>query len=127
MKIAVIIVRSLLGLGFTFFSLAFFFQLMPQPEQTGAIKTFFDGMVASIYLLPTAKAVELICGLAFLAGRFVPLATILLAPILVNIFCIHLFLDPKGLPIAIVLGLMNLFLAYAHRDAFKPLFRSKGI
>ena len=87
------------------------------------MQTFNDGLVAAIYLLPTAKVIELLCGLAFLSGRFVPLATVLIAPILVNILGIHLFLAKEGLPLAILLVLANGFLAYYHRDSYKPLFR----
>jgi hypothetical protein len=74
--------------------------------------------------MPTVKVIELICGLAFVSGRFVPLASILIAPIIVNIFLVHTFLDPKGLPVAAFLALANIFIAYVHRDSYKPLFRA---
>jgi len=125
MKIAQIVVRSLMGLMFVFASVTYFLHLMPQPEMTGAMKEFNEGLMASVYLMPTVKTIELICGLALLAGRFIPLVTILLAPILVNIFCVHAFMAPEGLPVAILMGLGNLFLAYCHREAYRPLFKSK--
>ena len=53
------------------------------------MKTFGAGLEAARYLLPTVKALELTCGLALVAGRFVPLATVLLAPIIVNILAFH--------------------------------------
>ena len=123
MKWAVIVVRSLMGLLFLFASITFFFKLITPPPQTGAMKTFNDGLVASVYLMPTAKAIELLCGLAFLSGRFVPLATLLVAPLIVNFLGVHLFLAPEGLPVAIVLALANAFLAWHHRESFRPLFR----
>lgn len=123
MKWAVIVVRSLMGLLFLFASITFLFKLITPPPLTGAMKTFNDGLVAATYLLPTAKVIELLCGLAFLSGRFVPLATVLIAPLLVNILGIHLFLAREGLPLAILLVLANGFLAYHHRDSYKPLFR----
>ena len=124
MKIAVVIVRSLMGLLFLFASLTYFFKLITPPPPTGAMKTFSEGLAASVYLLPTAKVVELTCSLAFLSGRFVPLATILISPIIVNIVLIHGFLDPKGLPLALFLVLANAFVAYAHRESYKPLFKA---
>ncbi len=87
------------------------------------MKLFSDGMAASIYLLPTVKAIELLCGVAFLTGRFVPLATVLIAPIIVNITLLHAFLDPKGLPVALFLVLASSFVAYANRESYKPLLR----
>jgi putative oxidoreductase len=124
MKWAVIIVRSLMGLLFLFASITFFFKLFTPPPLSGAMKTFNDGLMASRYLMPTVKAIELVCGLAFLAGRFVPLATVLIAPIIVNILLVHAFLGPEGLPTAIFLVLANGFLAYHHRESYKPLFRA---
>ncbi len=124
MKIASIIVRSLMGLLFLFASITFFFKLITPPPAEGAMKIFSDGLEASIYLLPTIKAIELLCGIAFLVGRFVPLATILISPIIVNIVLVHAFLDPKGLPVALFLVLANAFVAYTQRDSYKPLLKA---
>ena len=123
MKAATIFLRSLMGLLFVFASLSFFLELITPPPQTGAMKPFSDGMAASVYLLPTVKAIELISGVAFLTGRFVPLATVLIAPIIVNITLPHAFLDPKGLPVALFLVLASSFVAYANRESYKPLLR----
>jgi uncharacterized membrane protein YphA (DoxX/SURF4 family) len=125
MKIAVIVVRILLGLMFAFASIAFFFKLIPVPEMTGSIKIFNDGIAASIYLMPTVKIFELLCAIAFLSGRFVPLATVVIFPIILNILLYHAFLDPSALPIAILLMLGNLFLAYSYRDKYKAFLTAK--
>lgn len=125
MKIAAVILRSLMGLLFVFASVTYLFKMFTPPPLEGAMKVFNEGMEASVYLVPTAKVIELICGLAFLSGRFVPLATVLIAPIIVNIVLIHVFLDPKGLPVAIFLVIANGFLAYVHRESYRPLFKAK--
>ena len=124
MRIAVIIVRTLMGLLFLFASITFLFKLITPPPLTGAMKLFNDGLEASRYLMPTVKVIELICGLAFVTGRFVPLATILIAPIIVNIFFVHVLLAPEGIPVAVFLVLANSFLAYYHREAYKPLLKA---
>lgn len=123
MKIALIIVRSLMGFLFVFASITFIFKLITPPEPTGAMKIFNTGLEASVYLMPTVMIVELICGIAFLFGRFVPLATVLISPIIVNIFLIHAFIAPEGLPVAIFLVLANSFLAYYHRESYKLLLK----
>ncbi len=51
-----------------------------------------------------------------------PLAALLLAPISVNILCVHMFLEPQGLPVAVLVVLGNLFLGYAYRQQYAPLF-----
>ena len=125
MRIAMILVRSLMGLLFVFASVTYFFKLITPPPLTGAMKVFNDGIEASRYLMPTVKVIELVCGLAFLSGRFVPLASVLIAPIIVNILLINVFLiGPQGFPLAAFVVLANAFLAYYHRDRYRPLFRA---
>src|SRR5690606_8351054 len=122
MKIATIIVRVLIGLLLLVSSVGYFFHLFPEPETTGNFKAFNIGLVASTYLLPLAKSIELLCGIAFLTGRFVTLANILILPITANILFINYFLAPEGLPIAVLLFLANLFLIYRYWDNYKSVF-----
>ncbi len=125
MKIAAIIVRTLMGLLLIFASVVVLFKLVPQPELTGNVKIFMDGINASGYLLTLIKVTELVCGLAFVIGRFVPLASVVIAPVIVNIFLFHAFVDTSGLPVAIFLVLANSFVAYANWDKYKPLLAAK--
>lgn len=125
MKIAVIIVRILMGLMFLFAAIAVLFKLAPQPELKGGAKLFMEGMVASVYLMPLLKITELLCGIAFVSGRFVPLATVVIFPITLNILFYHVFLAPEGLPVAIAILLGNLFLAYACRKNYATLLAAK--
>lgn len=122
MKIAVIIVRVLMGLLFLFASISYLFNLIPTPELTGPVKTFNEGLAAAPYFMLVLKITELLCGLAFLVGRFVPLAAVVIAPIIVQIFLFHTFMDQTGLPVAIFLVAANLFLAYAYRRSYETLF-----
>jgi uncharacterized membrane protein YphA (DoxX/SURF4 family) len=122
MKIATIIIRTLIGLLLLFASISYFLHLMPEPETTGNFKAFNVGLVASTYIMPLAKTIELLCGLAFVSGRFVTLANILIMPITLNILFINFFLSPDGIPIAILLFLGNLFLIYRYWNNYKSLF-----
>jgi uncharacterized membrane protein YphA (DoxX/SURF4 family) len=124
MKIAMIIVRTLMGLLFLFASVTFLLNLITPPPMEGPIKTFNEGLAASGYFFTLLKITELICGLMLVTGRFVPLALVILSPIIVNILMVHIFLDRSGLPVAAFLVLANIFLAYCYRDAFKPLLTS---
>lgn len=125
MKIAMIIVRTLMGLLFLFGSITYFLNLITPPPMEGAIKTFNEGLAASGYFFALLKVTELVCGVLLVTGRFVPLALVVLSPIIINIFFVHTVLDRNGLPVAIFLVLANIFLAYWYRDAFKPLLMSK--
>jgi putative oxidoreductase len=125
MKIAAIIVRTLMGLLFLFGSIAFFAKLFPEPELQGNMKTFNDGLKAAGYFLPLLKVIELLCGIAFVTGRFVPLALVVIAPVIVNILFVHTFLEPSGLPIAVLLVLGNIFLAFYYRERFAAVLEMK--
>lgn len=124
MKIATAILRVLMGLLFLFASITYLFKLIQPPPLTGAMKTFNDGLEASVYLMPTVKVIELLCGIAFVVGRFLPLAAVLITPIIVNIVLVHAFLQPEGLPIAAFLVVANGFVAYQHRESYRPLFKA---
>ena len=65
------------------------------------------------------------CGILLLSGRFVPLALVILSPVVINIFMVHLLLDRSGLPVAIFLVAAFIFLAYYYRKAFAPLLTPK--
>jgi putative oxidoreductase len=125
MKIAIIVVRWLMGLMFLFASIVVLFKLMPQPEMKGNAKLFMDGLAATGYFMTLLKLTELVCGLAFVCGRFVPLATVVIFPITLNILFYHAFVEPAGLPVAIPLMLGNLFLAYACRKNYQTLVAAK--
>jgi uncharacterized membrane protein YphA (DoxX/SURF4 family) len=125
MKITALIVRILMGLMFAFASIVVLFKLMPQPEQTGQVKIFMDGINASVYMMTTIKLIELICAVSFLSGRFVPLATVVIFPINVNILLFHAFLAPEGLAMAILLMVGNLFLAWYYWDKYKAMLAAK--
>ncbi len=122
MKIATIIIRTLIGLLLLFASIGFFLKLMPEPETNGNFKAFQLGLIASTYLMPLAKSIELLCGLSFVTGKFVTLANIIILPITLNILFINFFLSPEGIPIAIFMFLGNLFLIYRHWNNYKSLF-----
>ena len=125
MKVAMLIVRTLMGLLFLFASIVDLFNLVPKPELTGTVKSFNEGLDSVGYFFPMLKITELLCGLAIVTGYYVPLATVVIAPIIVNIFMFHAFIDRTGLPVAIFLVLANIFVAYYYRDSYKDLLRAK--
>lgn len=122
MRITTIIVRLLVGALMLFASISYFFHLMPEPVQTGNMKIFSDGLAASGYLMPLAKAVELICGLSFVSGKFLKISAVILVPVTLNILLINIFMMPSGTPIAAALFLGNLFIIYTNWDSYKHLF-----
>lgn len=124
-KITVIILRTLMGLLFLFSSAYYFLKLPVPPLPPGDLKTFNDGLMASHYLMPLVKGLELVCGLAFVTGRFVPLVALLIAPVIVNILAIGLVLNHETLVLALFVTVVDALVAYYHRDRYAALFRAK--
>lgn len=126
MKIATMIARILMGLVFVGSGIAFFFTTPPPME--GAMAQFFTGMAATGYFFYLLKFTEIICGLFLLSGFFVPLALVVLAPVILNIFLVHLFLAPDGVILAVVLGAIEIYLAFFSKEyspKIKALFKAK--
>jgi hypothetical protein len=113
-------------LGFIFFAsgLNGVLQLVAPPAMAGSAATFMEGLVASGYVFPVLFATYILAGGALLANRFVPLALVLLAPAIVNIFALHVLLAPHGLPMALGVVALEIFLAWRYREAYRPLFRA---
>jgi uncharacterized membrane protein YphA (DoxX/SURF4 family) len=124
MQKAALAARIILGLIFLASGIAFFFTTPPPME--GGIAEFFKGLMATHYFIYLLKATEITCGLLLVSGFFVPLALVALAPVILNIFLVHAFLQPQGLPLAIVLGALEIFLAFfspQYSPTIKQLFK----
>src|ERR1041385_3122231 len=102
MKLATIIARSLLGLMFVVFGLNIFFNFMPQPPPPEVLARNFIMALAVSHYFYVVGALEVAGGALLLAGRLVPLGLTLLGPVIVNILCFHIFLEPSGFPVAIM-------------------------
>lgn len=127
MKKLSLIARILMGLVFVFGSVSYFMMETPPPME-GPFGDFFKGLTATGYFLNLLKGTELVCGLLLISGFFVPLALVVLAPIIINIFSVHAFMMPQGLWLAIVLGVLEIYLAFfspEYSPRIKQLFRPK--
>lgn len=126
-KIAVSLARTLFGLAFFVTGLDGFLHFLPQPTTPppeGALALAI-ALMKSGYMFPLIKGTELVAGALLLCNRFVPLALVLLAPVLVNIVAFHAFLAPEGLAIALALLAGEVALAWAYRAAYRPLLAAR--
>jgi uncharacterized membrane protein YphA (DoxX/SURF4 family) len=122
------IARVLLGLMFFVFGLNHFLNFIPPPKEMPPEKAmaFAMALMNTGYMMPLIKGVETLCGLLLLVNRFVPLALVLLAPVIVNIVAFHLFLAPSGAAMVIVILGLELYLAWAYRAAYRPLLTARA-
>jgi hypothetical protein len=85
-----------------------------------------EAFLGNGYLLVLVKGTELVSALLLLINRFVPLALVVLAPLVVNIFCFHWFVDPGMLPLAVFLLLLWGHLLWSYRQYSLPLVTAKA-
>ena len=119
--------RLLLGVCFFVCGLNGFLEFIPPPADPGPEEamSFATALSRASYFFPLLKGVETIAGLMLLSKRYVPLALVLLAPILVNILAFHYFLAGEGVLLPIVLIAAALHLAWTYRAAFQPMLAAK--
>ncbi|MGH7738700.1 MAG: DoxX family membrane protein [bacterium] len=123
LRYTVVGARVLLGLIFFVFGFGYFFMKIPPFDMTTPMGKFASGLMASGYFFPFLKGTEGVMGLLLLLNRWTPVALLILAPIILNILLFLSFLDPAGLPIALLNVVLAVFLAWANWDKYKGLFR----
>lgn len=120
--------RILMGLAFLASGLAGLLNLMPPPSSPipeGAA-AFAGALMKTGYMFKLVKGTEAAVGVLLLSNRFVPLALALIAPVLVNIVAFHGFLFPAGIGPGAVLLVLELYLAWAYRDAFRSMLAMRA-
>ena len=123
MKTTATVSRYLLGLLFAVFGLNGFLHFLPQTLPANPVALQFLTAVSVSHFMDVVFLVQLIGGLLLLAGRFVPLAIAILAPVLVNILNYHLTMDPASIGPGAVATVLWVILFVQHRASFMRIFK----
>jgi len=123
MKTAATVCRYLLGLLFTVFGLNGFLHFIHQPPPSNPVAVQFLFAVSASHYMAVVFLVQIIGGALLLAGRFVPLAVAILAPVLVNILDYHLTMDPGGIGPGLLATIMWAILFLRYRSCFTQIFK----
>jgi putative oxidoreductase len=126
MNVASTICRYLLGIIFTVFGLNGFLHFIPLPPPTGALALQFmiSGAVSHFFVL--IFLVQLVGGILLLAGRFVPLALVALAGVLINVLDYHLTMDPAGIGAGVLATVLWFVTAWQYRASLRGIFVSNA-
>jgi putative oxidoreductase len=126
MKKAAAVPRVLLGLIFVFFGSNHLHAFLPSgPPQTGPGGEFTHALTVTHYLFIVGLC-EVIPGLLLLINRFVPLALLILGPVIVNILLSGFLMAPLGLPAGIVVAVLWAVVFWQVRGAFAVVFRARA-
>jgi uncharacterized membrane protein YphA (DoxX/SURF4 family) len=125
MKIVTLIARLLLGLICVVFGLNGFLNFINMgPLPSGLAGQFILALALSHYFWVVA-AIQIAGGVLLLVNRFVPLALVLLGPVIVNIILYHVFLNPTGYALAVVVTVLWGIVFYAQRQYFSGIFAQR--
>jgi putative oxidoreductase len=114
--------RIFLGLIYFVFGWNGYFGFIPMPPMPPEAGAFLGGLFSAPYFIHILKPTEIICGALLLAGKAVPFALVVLAPITLNILLFHVFFTPGGWPMSAVMMALQVALMYNYRARYKPLF-----
>ena len=128
-KISYTIVRVLLGLAFIFFGVTKFYPLGESPALAQPAMDFLIAMGNTGYFIPFLAAAEILVGLLLLANFWVPLAMMILSPIILNVILFNAFLAPSlaSLIMLLVLVALQAYIIYCTWNAYRPLFAKRTI
>jgi len=128
MKIAIIVCRFLLGLGFVVFGLNILFPFLPQPSPpVGSLMAQFMTVMFPTHWMSMVGVFQLVGGILVLVGGTVPLGLAFLAPVLVNILACHICLmGGAGIAPGLVFSVFEAFLLYSYRSSFAGILTTKA-
>jgi uncharacterized membrane protein YphA (DoxX/SURF4 family) len=128
MKIAVIISRILLGIGFSIFGLNILMPFLPMPPfPAGSPALQFMMVAGPTQWMSVVGVFELLGGVLVLIGGTAPLGLLFLAPVLVNILSFHVcLLGGEGIVPGLVFSVLEIFLLYSYRNYFQGILTTKA-
>ncbi len=75
------------------------------------------------WLMPLIAVVEIAGGVLFIFTRTRALGAIVILPIMVGIMLTHSIDAPSGLPMALILFAINLWVIFENREKYLPMIR----
>jgi uncharacterized membrane protein YphA (DoxX/SURF4 family) len=123
-KTILLVVSILFGLIFINAGLNKFFNYMPIPKDIP--ENMMKEMMAFMqigWLLPLIAVAEITGGILFMITKFRALGAIIILPVLVGILLTHITIAPSGLPLALVLLAIELWVIIENREKYLPMIK----
>jgi len=121
-KKILLVVSILFGLMFINSGLNKFFNYMPMPKDMP--ENMMKAMTAFMeigWLMPLIAVAEIVGGLLFITNKFRALGAIIIFPVMIGILLTHIFIAPSGLPLALVLLAIEIWVIIENREKYLPM------
>lgn len=125
MKKKIIFVVSLLfGLMFINAGLNKFFHYMPMPDDLPEnMVKLMNAFMEISWLMPLVGFAEIKGGLLFIIPQTRALGAVVIFPVIIGILLTNIVNVPSGLPMALVLFVINLWVIYENRKKYSVLIK----
>jgi len=123
-KKILLVVCILFGLMFINAGLNKIFNYIPAP--TDLSEKMMKVMAAFMeigWLMPLVAVAEIVGGTLFMIPKLRALGAIIIFPVMIGIILTHIFLEPSGLPLALVLLAINLWVIIENREKYMPMIK----
>ena len=123
MKTKILFVVSLLfGLMFINSGLNKFFNYMPMPEDMPeSMMNLMTAFMQISWLMPLIGVAEIIGGILVTIPKYRALGAIIIFPVMVGILLTHSINAPSGLPMALILLAINVWIIIENRAKYLPM------
>ena len=75
------------------------------------------------WLMPLIAVAEITGGILFMTNKYRALGAIIIFPVLVGILLTHILIAPSGLPLALVLFAIELWVIIENREKYLPMIK----
>lgn len=127
MKKKILFVLCLLfGLMFINAGLNKLFNYIPVPEDLPENLARMNNALMEIsWLMPLIAMIEIAGGVLFIIPKFRLLGALMIFPVMVGIVLTHITAAPSGLPVALILLAINIWVFIENKERLKPLFQAE--
>ena len=98
---------------------------MHHPEMTPEAGAFMEALANTGYMLPIITVIEIVAGILLLVNRFTALSLVLVFPVLLNAFLLHLILDLPGIGASFVFISLNISLFFLYKERYLGVIQAK--
>ncbi len=101
-----------------------FFNYMPTPEDLNPeLVKDFEALVEIAWLMPLIALAELIGGALLIFPKTRALGALIVLPVMVGVLLTHIFVDLSGLPTAIVIWAILLWILFDNREKYLSIIK----